>query len=68
MVGPELFLPAGGPVSLRCNVCDSKVAARINDLETISGDPFPAEKFLYTAAAMAAARDAGIVVEEPAEE
>jgi hypothetical protein len=68
MVGPELFLPAGGPVALGCNVCGNKVSARITDLETINGDSFPGEKFLRTAAAMAAAEEAGVVVEEPSDE
>jgi hypothetical protein len=53
MLAPEAFLPEGASkvVSLRCNVCENRVRARLGDLESIDGAPFPAEQFLMAAAA-----------------
>jgi hypothetical protein len=53
MLAPEAFLPEGASkvMSLRCNVCESRVRARLGDLESIDGTPFPAEQFLMAAAA-----------------
>lgn len=50
MVVPEMFLPNGGPIYLRCNVCERKVRAGIADLECVSGEKFETESFLMGSA------------------
>lgn len=45
MVKPEAFLPKGS-VALNCNVCERRVAAKIEELETVSGENFDGARFM----------------------
>lgn len=46
MVAPHAFLPDGGPVELRCNVCNARWTGGIGALETVSGEVFDGNLFL----------------------
>jgi hypothetical protein len=48
MAAPAAFLPSGA-LTLNCNVCETKMKASINDLETIDGEKFEAALFLARA-------------------
>lgn len=46
MVAPEMFLPDGGPIELRCNVCEVRWKGGIDAVETVSGEKFDGNLFL----------------------